>query len=443
MLAYECRGQALASPHGAPVLHMRAAPHKHRRSVMRMIHNHNMTLGAECAWDYGFEYDAGVRDLANVTLINEPGECCAICADYLECTHWTWAANTCWLKRGTRNETSRIMCMKPDAKVVILSDYAHGCASGLAERIAMVKKNPKPVRLFCFVLVRPLPSDIALLWLQLPLFKRCDEYAVYSNTSDMFQLPSGIVRPVVVGSMETPYGPVFNALNTRVFMPAFFDAFTYVAKSSFDWVIKVGTEKLVVRLTVAASAASYYTMSVCSRLDAHKVDVDTLFSISRLREVLLDYNSKKSVLMCSKPLLRLQRYGYDHPRDMSEFRTCLDGPIEVFSAATAAAYAAESEPNGGEIIGWKRCTQSLSLSSTIIDVVGEDWWLDDCLTRELGNCGAACFSTCAYNASALSTDTFSLKTGTTRVFEPRLLTNSYQGPHQPSEHQEKARRARW
>ena len=208
--------------------------------------DHNLTLGDECDWDYGFDYDYGLRDLYNFTNVFEPGECCALCSRFPMCTHWTWYQQACWLKRGARDYNTRALCMPMDVTSTYMSDSFLGCASGVAANHhaksasrKSVIKTASSVRLFCFVLVRPVSSDISLLHRQMSLLKICDGHAVYSNTSTHLQLPDGVLRPIVPGSMEAPYSAGRNALNTRIFMPVFFDAFTFAVNSAFDWVIKV------------------------------------------------------------------------------------------------------------------------------------------------------------------------------------------------------------
>ena len=138
------------------------------------------------------------------------------------------------------------------------------------------------------------------------------------------------------------------------------------------------------------SEGTYDTvLNRCTLHTSAKVDGDTVFSVSRLRSILSEYDPKVPSIMCNKALVISHRYGKKYPEGFPEFPTCLDGPVEVYSASAAASYVGNSsaKPSAtGRMVrnGWPQCVGNASGIGSIMDAIGEDWWLDNCLFKELG-----------------------------------------------------------
>jgi hypothetical protein len=232
------------------------------------------------------------------------------------------------------------------------------------------------------MVVRPTKSDLDLLRLQLQVMRKCDAFAIYSNTSD-FSTPFGEdndvrlspsgstkkqqqggieVPPGLKGrSMDVPYGHFKNALNTPIFLPVFRHAFGFVAAANAAAnatttnaaTANAATANAATAIKVAAEANATARATVLHNLAAPssppplpslpspsfdwavKLDVDTVLAVDRLRAVLSQHDPAKAQVLCNKPLWRGPP-GFGHP-------TCLDGPLEVVSAAAAELYASKAK----------------------------------------------------------------------------------------------------
>lgn len=309
--------------------------HHHQAGHHRSL-NHDRLLG-DCHWDMAIEYSPHVESYDMIPSI-EPGNCCTHCKG--RCTHWVWRGGMCLLKEGPIDHSTSSPCAEANAESVAVPSYH--CASGLAKVAQshrfnatsvpaqhMRQSSKRPDRIFCFVVIRPTERERQSLDWQLPLLKECDYYAVFSNSSSAIPMsvPASSVQ-ILNGSMDSPGEPMYgNALNTPVFLPVFHRAFAVYSPLA-DWTIKF--------------------------------DVDVVFDLGRLRQILLDYDPSAPVVLCNKQLCRFAP-DPTHP-------TCLDGPIEILSRPAAAAYV-----------------KNRAECETQVDyrVKGEDWYLDVCVGEVL------------------------------------------------------------
>jgi len=192
-------------------------------------------------------------------------------------------------------------------------------------------------RIYCFALMMPGGNDPVLMNGQLEGnmgIYSCDGCTLFSNVSMLFgQEHTGIIQTSIIhGALKVPTGGQYlTALNTDVFLKVWHAVVQEGKFEKFDWTVKV--------------------------------DPDTVFFPSRLRELLAKppmSDLLHGTVPCDSCDLKLQRAMY-----LSNCQFGLHGPLEVLSRGAVVAF----------VRGLQRCDAIRQLPW------GEAWFLDHCLPQ--------------------------------------------------------------